>query len=81
MTPENPMPLTLQEHQELGREIRAADARLRELCSMMVGIYGQQNAASDSFREVAAAMERLRTELQAQAARDLPGLPMDGIYV
>ena len=81
MSSESPLPLTLEEHRELGQEIRAASARLRELCTMMVGVYGSESPAARTFVKLTEAMESLRQELQTQAARDLPGYPVDGIYL
>jgi hypothetical protein len=81
MSAESPLPLTLEEHRELGQEIRAASARLRELCAMMVGVYGAENRAARSFVKLTEAINSLRQELQTQAARDLPGDPVDGIYL
>ena len=81
MSAESPLPLTLEEHRELGQEIRGANARLRELCTMMVGVYGFENRAAHSFVRLTEAMDSLRQELQRQAALDLPGDPVDGIYL
>jgi hypothetical protein len=81
MSSESHLPLTLEEHRELGQEIRTASARLRELCTMMVGVYGSENRAAHSFVKLTEAMNSLRQELQTQAARDLPGYPVEGIYL
>lgn len=80
MSPENPIPLTLEEHRELGEELRTTGARLRELSHMVAGIYGPQNRAVASFRRVTEAMDRLRYDLERQAAVDLQGYPSDGLY-
>ena len=81
MSAESSLPLTLEEHRELSQEIRAASARLRELCTMMVGAYGSENRAAHTFVKLTEAMNSLRQELQTQAVRDLPGDPVDGIYL
>jgi hypothetical protein len=80
MTPESSLPLTLEEHRELGRELRAMNSRLQELGALMVRVYGPQNPAASGFTGLTQALERLRGELGAQAAQDLPGYPMNGIY-
>jgi hypothetical protein len=73
--------LTLEEHRELGRELRAANARLQELCKVVVGVYGPNSHASFTFLKVAENLNRLCQDLQAQAARDLPGFSVDGFYL
>jgi hypothetical protein len=80
MNPESSMPLTLEEHRELGHELRAMNSRLRELGALIVRVYGGQNPAASDFTGLTQALERLRGELQAQAAQDLPGYPMNGVY-
>jgi hypothetical protein len=79
--PQVPVPLTLEEHRELGRELRAANARLQELCKVVVGVYGPNSHASFTFLKVAENLNRLCQDLQAQAARDLPGFSVDGFYL
>ncbi|HWB84626.1 MAG TPA: hypothetical protein VG675_10835 [Bryobacteraceae bacterium] len=81
MRPESPIPLTLEEHRELGREIRVAGARLQELCTLIAKVYGPQNRAAFSFLKVTEAIERLRQDLEAQVSQDLPGIPVDGFYL
>ena len=76
-----PVPLTLEEHRELGRELRAANTRLQELYKVVVGVYGPNNQASFTFRKVAENLNRLCQDLQAQAAHDLPGFSVDGLYL
>ena len=80
MRPQTPAPLTLEEHRELGAEMRAVNARLQELCKVVVGVYGPNAQAAFTFLKVAEHMQRLCEDLQAQAARDLPGYSIDGIY-
>ncbi len=80
MRPSTPVPLTLDEHRELGAEIRRSRARLRELSALVASVYGPSNQAAFSFQKAADAMDRLCLDLQTQAARDLPGYNIDGIY-
>jgi hypothetical protein len=81
MRPQTPVPLTLEEHRELGAEMRAANARMRELCKVVVSVYGPHTKAAFTFRKVAEQMNTLCQELQAQAAKDLPGYSIDGLYL
>jgi len=79
--PQAPVPLTLEEHRELGRELRDANARLQELCKVVASIYGPHNQASFTFLKVAENLNRLCQDLQAQAAHDCPGFSVDGFYL
>jgi hypothetical protein len=81
MHPETPNPLTLEEHRELGREMRATNARLRELCHLVAGIYGPQNRAAFSALQATAAMERLCQDLQTQITVDYPGFGTEKFYL
>jgi hypothetical protein len=81
MRPETSTPLTLEEHRELSREIRAARARMRELCDVVVGVYGPNNRAAFSFLRVTDAMDRLCQNLQAQVSQDYPGPDVDDLYL
>lgn len=81
MTPQTPNPLTLEEHRELGREMSATNARLRELCNLVVSIYGPQNRAAFSALKATAAMERLCQDLQAQVTVDYPGFATEKFYL
>jgi hypothetical protein len=81
MRPGTPIPLTLEEHRELSREIRVARARLRELCNVVAGVYGPNNRAAFSFLKITEAMERLSQDLQAQVAQDHPGCDADDFYL
>jgi hypothetical protein len=81
MRPETSMPLTLEEHRELSREIRAARARLRELCNVVAGVYGPNNRAAFSFLKVIDDMDRLCQDLQTQVSRDYPGQDVDDLYL
>jgi hypothetical protein len=81
MRPETSTPLTLEEHRELSREIRAARARLRELCNVVVGVYGPNNRAAFSFLKITEGMERLCQDLQAQVSQDYRGQGVDDLYL
>jgi len=70
----------LEEHRELGRELRAANARLQELCKVVVSVYGPNTQASFTFLKLAENLDRLCHDLQAQARQDLPGFPIDSLY-
>jgi len=61
--------------------MRMVKARLQELCKLVVSVYGPNNQAAFTFLKAAEQMERLCQDLQAQAAKDLPGLPIDGMYL
>jgi hypothetical protein len=80
MRPEESIPLTLEEHRELGAELRKARGRMRELCDLVTAVYGPNNQAAFSFSKAAEAVERLCSDMQAQAERDLPGYHVDGFY-
>ena len=80
MRPQTSTPLTLEEHRELGAEMRAVNARLQELCKVVVSVYGSNAQAAFTFLKAAEQVKRLCQDLQAQAARDLPGFPTDGFY-
>jgi hypothetical protein len=80
MHPENVIPLTLDEHRELGREMKAATIRLRSLCDLIANVYGLNNPAAFSFLKAMEAMDRLNADLASQASRDLPGISHDDLY-
>jgi hypothetical protein len=80
MDPENLIPLTLDEHRELGREMKAATIRLRSLCDLIVNVYGLNNPAAFSFLKAMEAMDRLNADLASQASRDLPGIQPGDLY-
>jgi hypothetical protein len=80
MRPQAPAPLTLEEHRELGSEMRAINARVQELCKMVTSVYGPNNQAAFTFRKVADATQRLCQDLESQAAQDLPGFSTGGFY-
>jgi hypothetical protein len=81
MRPETSTPLTLEEHRELSREIRAARARLRELCNVVVSVYGPNNRAAFSFLKITDGMDRLCQDLQAQVSQDYRGHDVDDLYL
>ena len=80
MRPEKLLPLTLEEHRELARELRASNARLRELCNLVATVYGRNNQAAFTFQKATEALERLCNDMQAQVAQDYPGYPTDNLY-
>jgi hypothetical protein len=80
MRPESLNPLTLEEHRQMGVELRGTRARLHELCTLVMSVYGPQNQAAFDFVKAAESVDRLCEDLQAQAARDWPGLPTEGFY-
>jgi hypothetical protein len=81
MRPETSHPLTLDEHRQLGSELRAANARVRQLCDLVAGVYGPNNRAAFTFQKLAETMERLCQELETQAGRDLAGNSSDTFYL
>lgn len=81
MRPETANPLTLDEHRQLGTELRAANARMRQLCGLVVDVYGPNNRAAFTFQKLAETMERLCQELETQAGRDLPGSSSETFYL
>jgi hypothetical protein len=80
MRPETSIPLTLEEHRQLSLEIRAARVRMRELCDVVVGVYGPNNRAAFSFLRLTDAMDRLCQNLQTQVSQDYPGPDVDDLY-
>ncbi len=81
MRPETSSPLTLEEHRELSREIRATRARLRELCNVVAGVYGPNNRAAFTFLKIAEGMDRLCQDLHAQVSQDYRGYDVDDLYL
>ena len=80
MRPQTPVPLSLEEHAELGRELRRARLRLHELSAVVHGVYGPQNRAAFMFQKVTEAMDRLVGDMEAQATADHPGHKIGGLY-
>ena len=81
MHPETSTPLTLEEHLELSREIRAVRVRMRELCDLVVGVYGPNNRAAFSFLRTVDLMDRLCQNLQTQVSQDYPIPDVDDLYL
>ena len=80
MRPAESIPLTVEEHRELGAELRRSRARIQELCTLVSGVYGPNNQAAFSFSKASEALERLCADMQAQAALDWPDFRTDGFY-
>jgi hypothetical protein len=80
MPPPGPVPLTFEEHRELGRELRTTSARMHELSRLVLGVYGPHHRVSFSFQKSVEAIDRLCKELQTQAKQDLPEYPVEGFY-
>jgi hypothetical protein len=81
MRPQMPAPLSLEEHAELGRELRRTRVRLHELYSVVAEVYGPHSRSVFSFQKVTEAVDRLVGDLEAQAASDHPGQTIAGIYL
>jgi hypothetical protein len=80
MRPGIPISLSLEEHRELGAELRSARAQMQQLCQLVLAVYGPNNQAAFTFIKVVETLDRLAMDMQAQAARDLPGFPTDKLY-
>lgn len=80
MRPSESAPLTLEEHRELGCELRRTRVRIHELCAVVTDVYGPNTRAAFSFAKAAEALDRLCLDLQAQATRDLPGYGAETFY-
>jgi hypothetical protein len=78
---ENLISLTIDEHRELGREMKATALRLRALCDVVVSVYGPANRAAFSFLKALEAIDRLEQDLATQAMQDLPGYPSNDLYL
>ncbi len=81
MRPEAPNPLTLEEHRQLGKELRAANARLHQLCDLLVSVYGPNNRAAFSFQKATEAMDRLCADMETQATKDGAGFAGETFYL
>jgi hypothetical protein len=55
-------------------------ARLRHLASVAISVYGPQSRAGFQFQKMNEAMDRLCSDLQAQAESDCPGLDAGQFY-
>jgi hypothetical protein len=81
LTPaETPTPLSLEEHRELAAEIKLASARFIELQKLMAKVYGPHRLAATNFCKAVEALELVQSDMEVQAAHDLPGLTVDGLY-
>ena len=78
---ENSISLSIDEHRELGREMKATVKRLRVLCALVVDVYGPASRAAFSFVKAMETLERLEQDLATQAMHDLPGYPSNDIYL
>ncbi len=80
MSATDPAPLTLEEHRELGTELRKTRSRMHELCRLVDELYGPNNRATFAFVKLTEAMDRLCADMQTQAERDVPGHETSGFY-
>jgi propanediol dehydratase small subunit len=80
MAAELPLPLTLEEHRDLGREIRRTTARFLELRALVTTVYGRNSLAAFNFEKAVETLERLQEDMEAQAAQDLAGVGAEGLY-
>ena len=78
---ENLISLTIDEHRELGREMKVTALRLRALCDVVISVYGPANRAAFSFLKALEAFDRLEQDLATQAMQDLPGYPSNDLYL
>jgi hypothetical protein len=53
---------------------------MRELCSLVVSVYGPNNQSAFEFQKAVEILDRLRSDLQAQAEADQPGFDLQGYY-
>ena len=74
------VPLTLEEHREMGSELRSIRSRMHKLCDLVVEIYKPNNQAAFNFCQAVDAVDRLCAEMQTQAAQDAPDGHTEGIY-
>ena len=72
--------LTIDEHRELGREIKSTVTRLRALCDLVVDVYGPSNRAAFSFLRAMEAIEHLEQDLATQVVQDHPGAATNERY-
>jgi hypothetical protein len=75
------MALTIDEHQELGNELKKSSGRLRQLCGLVVSEYGPQSLPGFSFLKAMETLDRLRHEMEAQASQDLQGYASKKLYL
>ncbi|MBS1855364.1 MAG: hypothetical protein JST11_08370 [Acidobacteria bacterium] len=53
--------------------MKRTTARLRQLCELVVSVYGPQSRAGYSFLNALEALDRLHLELEVQAVSDVKG--------
>jgi hypothetical protein len=73
-------PLTYEEHRELARELQRSKARLRQLYGVVAGVYGPQSRSTFAFTKLNEALERVMSDLSAQALLDCPGTNAANFY-
>ena len=73
-------PLTFEEHREFGQELQNTKARLIQLASVVGGVYGPASRSTFAFSKLVEALERVSSEMQAQAELDCPGLNAGEFY-
>ena len=73
--------LNIGEHTQLGDELRKTSARLRQLCGLVVSVYGPESLPAVGFLRTLDAIERLRAEMEVQAAQDLPRYVERNLYL
>ncbi len=61
--------------------MRATVGRLRAVAAVVASVYGPANPAAYRFQRLLEGFERLQRDMQAQAAQDLPGAPVQGFYI
>jgi hypothetical protein len=80
MTVQRPNPLTLAEHEQLGRELSHMRARLVQLQVELGNRYGVSKRPGELARRALAAVDALRSGLDDQLAHDDPDGFRPGIY-
>ena len=73
--------LNIEEHTQLGAELKKASARLRQLCGLVVNMYGSESLPALHFLRTMDAVERLRAEMEVQAAHDLQRYSEKNLYL
>lgn len=73
--------LNIDEHAELGDELRKTSTRLRQLCGLVVDVYGSETVPAVSFVRAIDAIQRLRAEMEVQAAQDLQRYAEKNLYL
>jgi hypothetical protein len=73
--------LNIDEHAQLGDELRKTSTRLRQLCGLVADVYGSESMPAVSFVRTIDAIERLRAEMEVQAAQDLQRYAEKNLYL